>query len=430
MPEYTYTALDPDTRKPQKGKVRAIDQKQAELYLGERGLEIMGIAEIKESKNVEDMIARHRPVPLGSLVFFTRQLSTMNNAGMPLLKSLNGLAETEGNPKLKDALDSISSDVKSGKSLQDGMRKYPDIFDVRYVAMVEAGDASGNLSSSLQELASELEKRASMEKAVKSATTYPKVIGGFAFFVLSGLMIFMIPKFAQIFEETAATTCPADKVCSSDLPGLTQFVKNLSLLVYPEFNASFLWVGSVFLRFAAAIVVFMIIKKIIKAILKRPGPRERFDAFKLRAPMKLGPLMQKIAVARFARTYSSLISSGITAVDALPIVADTAGNKIISDAIKQAQIDILEGKQLHVPLEQSGAFPPIVIQMIKSGEETGQVDEMMAYIADYYEEEVDSAISSLSSIIEPLMLVAVGSLIGLALISIYLPMFKMYDNIG
>jgi type IV pilus assembly protein PilC len=370
-------------------------------------------------------------VPLKNLVYFTRQLATMHRSGMPLLESLNSLAEGEENPRLKEALLDVNSQVQAGLPLYAAFGAHPDIFEPRYVAMIRAGDTSGDLSLALRELANDLEKRSSMEKAIKSATVYPRVITGVAFIILSGLMIFMVPRFANIFEQTASQTCAPGSECSAQLPGLTRVVRNISGLLYPEFALNIFWFLNVIGRFIVLIGLFSLARFLIRRALKSsPALRRRWDRFKLNAPFRIGPLVQKVAIARFARSYASLLKSGITSVEALPIVAETSGNIIIAEAINKARDDILEGKPLWAPLAQSGAFPPTVIQMIRSGESTGKVDEMLDRVAEFYEEEVELSIKGLSSLIEPLMLVVVGGAIGIVIISLYLPMFQMYDNIG
>lgn len=431
MAEFRYKALDPDSGKTRKGKIEAPDQESAELFLVQQGLEVLGLAERKSGTDIEVLIARYRPVPLKNMVYFTRQLATMHRSGLPLLESLNSLAEGEENPRLREALFEVSSQVQAGTPLYAAFQSQPEIFEPRYVAMIRAGDASGDLSAALRELASDLEKRSSMEKAIKSATIYPRVILAVAFVILSGLMIFMVPKFANIFEQTAAQTCADEKGCSSQLPGLTRAVKGVSGLLYPEFSANVWWFLNVSARVAALIGLFFLARFLIRRAFKNNHSlQRRWDRFKLNAPMRIGPLVQKIAIARFARSYSSLLKSGITSVEALPIVAQTAGNVIIADAALQAREDILEGRSLWSPLAESGAFPPTVIQMIRSGEDSGKVDEMLDRVADFYEEEVELSIKGLSSIIEPLMLVTIGGAIGIVIISLYLPMFKMYENIG
>lgn len=430
MREFRYRIVDPETGQPATGDLKAADKASAEEYLVEKNFEVLNVVEIKPPTKVEDLIAMRRPVPLTCLVYFTRQLATLLNAEMPLLEALGALGDSEANPKLRQAVQGIQNTVKGGTKLDDAFRKHPDIFDDRYVSMVSAGEVAGDTPGALKELANDLDKRAKMVKSIKSATTYPKGIGIVAFLILSGLMIFMVPKFADIFKQTAETTCGAGKECSSELPGLTQAVQSVASLLYPPFEASPLWLLSVGGRLIAFIVVIMIIRWVIRKILQQEGPRERWDAYKLRAPFKIGPLIQKIAMARMARTFTSLTRSGITPLEALPIAADSSGNVIVKHQLMKARDEMLKGKPLYKTLEQSDAFPPLMVSMIKSGESVGKTEDMMARIADDYEDDVDLAIKGLSSIIEPMMLVGVGGAIGIVVMSIYLPMFKMYDNIG
>jgi type IV pilus assembly protein PilC len=253
-----------------------------------------------------------------------------------------------------------------------------------------------------------------------------------AFLVLSGLMLTIVPMFANIFKTTVASTYTpgSGPPPSTALPAMTQFMLNLSHLLYPDSPKNLEWLGQVVLRFIILGVLIFALKRLVRYVLFQPGPRRRWDAFKLRAPMKVGPLVQKIVVARFARTFSSLLASGIQAVDALPIAAETAGNAIVSDALMKAQSQMLAGGTIYEPLERSGAFPIIVTRMIKIGEESGQLELMLQKVAEFFEEEVELKIKGLTSLLEPLMIIFLGSLIGVVIISCYLPMFDIYNKIG
>lgn len=432
MPTYSYTALDNEgERRP--GTIDAPSEKRAKEFLSEKGLTVLGMAPVKEPTNLEDILARYQDVKADSIVYFTRQLATMVESGMSIVLAISTLAEQETNPKFADILNEVSIKVETGEQLNRAFAEHPKVFDELYVAIVRAGEESGKLPDSLKELAQELEKRARLKKAVKSALMYPKAVTILSFLVLSGLMLTIVPTFANIFVTTVQSTYNPDSgqpPPSTALPSLTQFMLNLSHLLYPDSSKNLMWFGQVLLRFAALVVLVYAVKRLIRYILRQPGPRRRWDAFKLRAPMKIGPLVQKIVVARFARTFSSLLASGIQAVDALPIAAETAGNAIVSDALMKAQTQMLAGGTIYEPLERSGAFPIVVTKMIKIGEESGQLELMLQKVAEFFEEEVELKIKGLTSLLEPLMIIFLGSIIGIVIISCYLPMFDIYNKIG
>lgn len=431
MPRFTYTALDKEgERRP--GTIDAPNEKRAKEFLSERGLVVIGIAPMKEPTKLEDVLAKYRDIKPDVLVYFTRQLATMVESGMSLVISLQTLAEQDENPKFAEILEQVSAKVEAGSELYKAFAEHPKVFDDLYVAMVRAGEESGSLPDALKELAQALEKQASLRKAVKSATMYPKVISIMALLVLSGLLLTIVPTFANIFKETVASTydpSSGEPPPSTDLPALTQFFLDLSHLLYPDRPKSLSWFGEVLLRFFCLFLLIFGIKKGIRYILSQPGPRSRWDAFKLRAPMRIGGLIQKIVVARFARTFSSLLRSGIQAVDALPIAADTAGNAIVADALMKAQQQMLAGGTIYEPLERSGAFPIIVTRMIKIGEESGQLQLMLLKVAEFYEEEVDLQVKGLTSLLEPLMIIVLGAIIGVVIIACYMPMFEIYNKI-
>lgn len=432
MPRYSYTALDNEGER-QPGTIDAPSEKRAREFLSEKGLTVLGMASAKEPAKIEDILARYQAVKPDSIVYFTRQLATMVESGISIVLSVSTLAEQETNPKFAAILNEVSIKVESGEQLNRAFAEHPETFDDLYVAIMRAGEESGQLPNSLDELAQELKKRTRLKKAVKSAMMYPKAVTILSFLVLSGLMLTIVPTFAHIFKTTVASTydpTSGQPPPSTALPSLTQFMLNISHLLYPDSAKNLMWFGQVALRFVALAVLVYAIRRLIRYILRHPGPRRRWDAFKLRAPMRIGPLAQKIVVARFARTFSSLLASGIQAVDALPIAAETAGNAIVSDALIRAQTQMLAGGTIHEPLERSGAFPIIVTQMIKIGEESGQLELMLQKVADFFEEEVELKIKGLTSLLEPLMIIVLGSLIGIVIISCYLPMFDIYSKIG
>lgn len=433
MPLFDYIAMEKSGGPPKKGRIKAPTKTEAHEELDKQGLAPLSIELYKEPIAVEDIMARFQAIKPDVLVYFTRQLATMLDSGMMPVQSLNALAEQEENAKFKEIIEDISRQINTGSSMADAFAEHPATFDRLYVAMLRAGEESGELPRSLGSLAFQLERAATLRKAVKSATIYPKIVLGAAFLILSVLLLTIVPTFANLFEEIVASTYnpnSGEPPPSTDLPVLTQIVVGASHALYPEGDKTLAWWGQVALRFFVLFIAIMAARKLIRYTLRQEGPRRRWDQFKLNAPMGFGKLIQKISVARFARTYSSLLASGITAAEALDIVADTAGNVLISEAVMNAKAQVMAGATINETLGRSGVFPPTVIKMIEVGEETGKMEEMLSKIADFFEEEVDLQIKGLTSLIEPLMILFVGGAVGVIIIAVYLPLFGIYDKIG
>ncbi|NOY87555.1 MAG: type II secretion system F family protein [Deltaproteobacteria bacterium] len=334
------------------------------------------------------------------VVIFTRQFATMIDAGLPLVQCLEILSEQCDNKTLGKALETIKSDVEGGASYAEALSKHPKVFDDLYVNMVEAGETGGILDTILSRLATYMEKAIGLKKKVKSAMVYPLVTASVAVSVVAVLMIFVIPKFADMFTGLGG-----------ELPYITQMVINLS-----NFAAS--WNMLIFV--ALVIVGGIILKRYYKT---EEGMR-RIDGMMLRMPI-FGPLIRKVAVAKFTRTLGTMLSSGVPLLDALEICARTSGNKIVERAVFRTRESISEGKTIAEPLEETGVFPPMVVQMISVGEATGALDSMLGKIADFYDDEVDTAVGTLTSLLEPLMMVFLGGVVGFVVIAMYLPIFKM-----
>lgn len=428
MPIYRYTAMD-GTGRRLKGTIDAPSEDLALAKLQQENLVPLNLERDKQPTNVEDIIAKWRPIPAETLVYFTRQLATMVGSGMTTLRSLTTLEEAESNPKFKEILSSLIARAEAGTPLYIALSEHPDTFDRLFVSMIRAGEESGDLPGALRELANQVEASNRIRKAVRSATVYPKVLMGIAAVVVSGILIFLVPQFAKMFETTLASTAtggPAD----TSLPLPTQILVTASHILFPADASGGALVLGVLWRVVLFTALFFGIRKFTKYLLSQPGPRSKWDRYKLNAPMKIGILVQKITSARFSRTFASLLSSGIPAVEALEIVAETSGNVIVSGAILRAREQMLSGEKMSDTLARSGAFPPIVTRMMEVGEETGQLGDMLEKIAEFYEEDVEMSIKGLSSLIEPLMILVVGLTIGGIVISIYLPLFSIYDRIG
>jgi type IV pilus assembly protein PilC len=401
---FTFKALDlsgVSTR----GEVDAEDKQSVASQLRARGLIVIDIEEKKSSADVGDMLGRFKRVKSQELTVASRQLSTMISSGMSLLRSLYVLEEQVENDKLRDALSQVRQDVEAGISFADALARHPDIFNELYVAMVAAGETGGILEETLKRVADQLEKDDSLRRQVKAAMMYPALIGGFAVTVLIALVIFLVPVFEKIFKDFGGK-----------LPAITQFTVMLSHLMIDRF----------YLMFAFAFGTVYAFKKWKKSV----KGREQWDRFKLRIPWQIGTIVQKVCLARFSRTYSALIAAGVPMLQAIDITGKTAGNKVVEKAMLAVEASVKAGGTIAAPMrDEPTAFPLMVVQMIAVGEETGALESMLSKVADFYEDEVAAALKALTSILEPLMIMVVGAIVGFIVVSMYLPMFKVYDQI-
>ena len=341
------------------------------------------------------------------LVVFTRQFSTMINAGLPLVQCLDILSTQSENKFLGKAVGEIKLDVEGGATFADALKKHPKVFDELYVNMVHAGEVGGLLDSILLRLAKHIEKAMKLKGAVKSAMVYPLTIVGVAIIVITILMIWVIPIFAKMFTDLSGG--------KGGLPGPTQFVINLS-----EFMQHYI----VYIAAALGAMGYA-----VKRYYKTANGRIVIDRLLLKMPV-IGELIRKTSVAKFTRTLGTLITSGVPIMDGLMITAKTSGNKIVENAILGARQSISGGKTLADPLSKSDVFPKMVVHMISVGESTGALDAMLGKIADFYDDEVDQAVAALTSMLEPAMMVFLGTVIGFIVIAMYLPIFKMASVIG
>ena len=341
------------------------------------------------------------------LVVFTRQFGTMINAGLPLVQCLEILSTQSENKVLRETVTDVKGQVEGGSTFSDALRKHPKVFDDLYVNMVHAGEVGGLLDTILTRLAKHIEKAMKLKGQIKSAMIYPSAIVGVAGIVITVLMIFVIPIFAKMFDELSGG--------KMGLPGPTQLVIDIS-------NAfqSFWYIG-----------LGMIVGSVfgIKKYYATPHGRMAIDKFLLKTPI-FGDLIRKASVAKFTRTLGTLLSSGVPLLDGLSICAKTSGNKVIEEALLNARVSISGGKTIAEPLSSSQVFPKMVTHMIAVGESTGALDAMLGKIADFYEDEVDQAVASLTSLLEPIMMVFLGVVIGFIVIAMYLPIFKMASAIG
>ncbi len=387
-----------------KGSMQAADEQAVILRLKQQ--QIIPSTVKKSMGNIEIRIPGMEPkLQPKSLVIFTRQFATMIDAGLPLVQGLDILAAQNDDPVMQKVLYQVKSDVESGSTFASALEKHKKIFDDLYVSLVSAGELGGILDTILDRLAAYIEKSSALKKRVKSALTYPIVILVVTFIVVGVLMVYVIPAFAQMFKSLGG----------GDLPGPTQLVMAASDFVVDG------------LHFIIGTIVGVIV--LWRTLMKTKKTRYVLDTIFLKMPV-IGDLIRKTAVARFTRTLSTMISSGIPILQALEVVEKTAGNMVIEAAIIQTKAKITEGKSMAEPLMATGVFPPMVVQMIAVGESTGALDAMLGKIADFYEEEVDTAVDGLTAMIEPIMMVFLGGIIGFVLVAMYLPIFTMAGGQG
>ena len=345
-----------------------------------------------------------KSVSSSELVIFVRQFATMIDAGLPLVQCLEILSNQEPNKFFKKVLLDVKEHVESGSTFADALKRHPTVFDTLFVNLVAAGEIGGILDTILARLAAYIEKNVKLVRQVKGAMTYPLGILAVSVLVVVGLLKFVIPTFEKMFQDFG----------NAKLPGITQFVIDIS----HWFGANFIYLG---VGAAAAVAGF-------RAFVRNDRGRVLFDAFLLKTPL-FGSLLRKVAVAKFTRTLGTMISSGVPILDGLDVVAKSAGNKIIEKAIYFVRERISEGSNMAEPLIQANVFPSMVVQMIAVGESTGALDTMLTKIADFYDEEVEVAVGSLTKMIEPLMMVFIGSIVGTILIAMYMPIFSVAGNV-
>jgi type IV pilus assembly protein PilC len=387
---------------PARGEVDA-DSKQAVAdQLKLRGLIVVDIQAKHASRELNlDLFSRVKP---SELTVMSRQLATMVSSGMTLLRALYVLeSQTEGK-KLKETLVEVRKDVEAGLFFSDAIERHPKVFGPLYVAMVRAGESGGLLEDALVRTADQLEKDASLRRQVKSAMVYPTVIISFAMIVLLALVAFLVPIFAKIFKDFGGK-----------LPGLSQFTVDLSHLLTTY------WYGGL-LVFAGITVSFFKWKK-------SSWGRPQWDRFRLRIPFKIGDVVQKVALARWSRTLSALTTAGVPILQAIEITGQTAGNTVVERAMDAVLVSVKSGGTIGAPLKEAPVFPGMVAHMVGVGEETGALDTMLSKVAEFYEDEVAASVKALTSILEPVMIVFVGGIVGFIVVSMYLPLFKVYDQI-
>jgi type IV pilus assembly protein PilC len=400
MPAFTYTAraLNGDLKT---ATIEAPNRDEVVAQLRKQRLNVVKIDEAKQAANTQKK--KGGKISMRDIVIFTRQFSTMINAGLPLVQALDILAKQSENPALKDVTLAVVFDVESGHTVADALRKHPKAFTDLYVNMVAAGEAGGILDTILMRLATFMEKNDALVRKVKGAMIYPGVIMSVAAIAIVVLLIFVIPVFEKMFASVGlALPLPTRVVI-----GMSKFLTGYWWMVGGGLWASFIFFKKYYASNDGKLVI---------------------DRLMLKAPI-LGDVLRKSAVSRFTRTLGTLIGSGVSILDGLEITAKTSGNRVIQDAIMESRASIAGGETIAAPLQKSQVFPPMVISMIAVGEQTGGLDEMLSKIADFYDEEVDAAVSGLLSMMEPLMIVFLGVVVGGMVVAMYLPIFDMINAV-
>jgi type IV pilus assembly protein PilC len=385
-----------------KGEVEA-DSKQAVAdQLKGRGLIVVDISSKHRSKELN--IVLFERVKAADLTIMSRQLATMVASGMTLLRALYVLEQQTDSPPLKAAIVSARKDVEAGLPFSTALARHPKVFNQLYIAMVASGETSGRLDDALLRVADQLEKDDALRRQVKSAMIYPAVIVSFACIILVALITFLVPVFENVFKEFGGK-----------LPPITQFTVNLSHLMK---NQWYLLIGGV-------VLVVVGFKRWKSSSWGRP----QWDRLRLKIPFKIGTVVQKVALARWSRTLSSLVAAGVPILQALDITGKTAGNAMIERAMLDVTASVKSGGTITAPLKDAPIFPVMVVQMVGVGEETGALSTMLSKVADFYEDEVATAVKGLTSLLEPVMIMLVGGIVGFIVIAMYMPLFRIYDQI-
>jgi type IV pilus assembly protein PilC len=403
MALYTYRAMDKQGEIVQ-DKLEGSGEMAVAHELRQQGLLVIDVKE--QSVAQKDILAPFKGIRLADLVVFSRQLATMINAGLPIVRALYILSEQTENPKLKDVVVAVRKNVEGGLSLSESLEKHPEVFSRLYTEMVKAGEIGGILDGVLLRLADQLERDQDLRRKIRSALTYPIVVLILAILAASFMLIFIVPVFAKMFQDLGGTLPLPTRICMLLSDILTS-----------------IWGVLVYAGMALAVVMFLRWKK-------SESGRKVWGRAVLRIPAKIGDVVKKATLARFARTLATLSAAGVPILQSIEITATSSGNWVVEKALLESRDAIREGIPLYKPLESEPVFPPMVTRMIAVGEETGDIDGMLTKIAEFYESEVDAAVKALTSIIEPLMIVVVGGIVGAIVISMYLPMFMIFNLIG
>ena len=403
MNTYTFKAVD-FAGVPARGELEAESKQSVTDQLRDRGLIVLDINENKTSVTSQDLFERFKRIKPQELTVMTRQLATMVASGMSILRCFHVLEDTTENDKLRQVLGEVRQDIEAGISMADSLEKHPDVFSELYIAMTRTGESAGMLEESLERVADQMEKQDSLRRQVRAAMAYPMMIGIFAVVVLLALVAFLIPVFEEVFADF-----------NGELPFITKLSVGMSKALRGQW---YLIIGG-----TVALVIG------IRKWKKSSWGRWQWDKIRLKIPAKIGDVIHKIALARWSRTFSGLVHAGVPLLQAIDITAKTAGNSHMEKAMDDVKLSVQRGGSIAEPLRQSNMFPTMVAHMVGVGEETGNLDGMLAKVADFYEDEVAAVIKALTSILEPVMIMLVGGIVGFIVISMYLPLFQLYDKI-
>ena len=396
---------------PSRGEVAAESKAQVTEQLRERGLIVLDVSETSEAFKLESVFDRFRGIKTRDLSVFARQFATLVASGMPMLRSLYTLEDQTEDERLTGAIAGVRQDVEAGSSLADAMGRRPQIFDNLFRAMVRSGESSGRLDDALERVAFQLEKLDALKREIRSAVLYPAFVFGAAVLIMLAVVIFIVPVFADAFKEAVADQ-PGE---SAELPKLTQF-----MIGFSDFLKGYWFVW--FPGLIGLTIGFVQWKKTDRG-------RAQWDRIKLRLPIHIGDIVQKAAVARWSRTFSGAIASGVPLLESIKLTGQTAGSYAVEKAMEEVYASVQSGGTLAHPIEEADVFPPMVGHMVNVGEESGQLEHMLSKVADFYETEVDTKVKMLTSLIEPAMIVVVGGMVGFIVIAMYLPLFSLYDKI-
>jgi type IV pilus assembly protein PilC len=393
-----------------RGEMDASSKSVVSDQLRQRGLIVLDISEKRESLKVESIVQRFKSVNLRALAVFSRQFATLIASGMPMLRCLYTLEQQTQDEMLRNAIIAVRENVESGSSIAQAMESQPGVFDPLYRSVVKAGEDSGRLEEALDRIASQLERLDALRRQVKSAMMYPAVVFTLALVVMIVVVAVIVPVFVGIFNQLALS----NPEVGTSLPIMTQITVSVSDFVTHQW---YLLLGGI----ALGSYAFIRWKKSDRG-------RLQWDHFKIRIP-RIGDVVQKIALARWSRTFAGMVASGVPILQAIEISGGTAGNAVINEAMGEVYASVKRGGSLAGPMATHAIFPPMVEHMVSVGEESGQLETMLAKIADFYEAEVDARIKSLTALIEPLMIIFVGGVVGFIVISMYLPIFSIYDKV-
>jgi type IV pilus assembly protein PilC len=401
MSTYVFKAMDLAGVKA-RGELEADSKQAVSDQLKQRGLIVLEIADKHASREIE--LSFLKSVKAGELAVFSRQLSTMISSGMSILRALYVLEEQTEGKFLKETLVAVRKDVEAGIALSDSMARHPKVFSPLFVAMTQAGEAGGVLEGALMRVADQLEKDASLRRQIKSAMVYPTLVIIFAIGVMMALFAFLVPVFEGVFKQFGG-----------ELPSITKVSVFLSHAV-----TGYWWL--IFMLAGGAAFAFLRWKK-------SSWGRPQWDHFRLRIPMKIGTIVQQVAVARWSRTLASLTSAGVPLLLALDITGRTGGNVAVEEAMDGVIASVKRGGTIAAPLAQAPIFPTMVAHMVGVGEETGALDAMLDKVAEFYEDQVEASVKALTSILEPIMIVVIGGIVGFIVVSMYMPLFTVYNQI-